>query len=69
MTRGEDRKKFKQKCHRRRRSKNFGFIQKLDIKNSKKLLHRLESSNITYQEEDNLQTLTWMRKTSQPIHD
>ena len=71
MTRSEDRKKIKQKGLRRRRkgSKSFGFVQKLDIKNSKKLLHRLESSNITYHEEDNLQTLTWMRKTSQPIHD
>ena len=71
LTRGEDRKKFKQKglSRRRKGSKSSGFVQKLDIKKNKKLLHRFESSNITYQEEDNLQTLTWMRETSQPIHD
>ena len=72
MTRGEDRKKkTKQEGHSRRKKgrKSSRFVQKLDIKKNKKLLHRLESSNITHLEEDNLQTLTWMRKTSQPIHD
>ena len=43
--------------------------QRFDNEQAKKLLHRLESGNFPIQKGNNLKTLTWMRKTSQPIHD
>ena len=71
MTRGADRKKLKPRnfSRKEKEGRSSSYFQKLDIKKEKKLFHRLDSGNLLKKKKDNSQTLTWMRKTSQPIHD